>query len=174
MKLKIFSAFGASILLLGFFTLRTAEVQAGSLCKPQEKIVFSCDLKNTKTVSMCEGPASQPPYLEYRFGKPSKVEMAFRATPGKQHHVFHRADIVGANNAVDSIWFKKDGHVYDIAMPARGTPGVQVWRHGEMLANLECKGGWGGAQGKGQTSSRLVIDHGSLDVSEVDKLWETD
>lgn len=160
-----------ALLFLSTLTLHSTKVNAYSLCKSYEKTVFSCTLENSKIASICENSELTQPFLEYRFGKPAKIELTYRASKEDRRRIFHRADVIGANNTVDSIWFKKDGHIYDVSLPARGAPGVQVWKQGEMLANLECNDGWTGTEGKRQTKSAFIIDHGSVDPSQLDMLW---
>jgi hypothetical protein len=59
---------------------------ADTLCKPDEIIYFSCKIKdNLKIVSLCgnafwnptDGQVSKDAWLQYRFGKPGKLELAY-------------------------------------------------------------------------------------------------
>jgi len=140
-----------------------------TLCAPHEKAVFSCELKNSKIVSMCASPGEASSYVEYRFGKPSKIEMTHRASTADQ--AFQRADFIYGNNAIDTIWFRNGEHLYDIAMPARGAPAVEVWKNRKVLAHIECKDGWRNVEGDSDMKSPLIIGHGEVDVSNRDTLW---
>lgn len=140
-----------------------------SLCEPHEKAVFSCELKNSKIVSLCTAPNAGSTYVEYRFGKPSKIEMTYRAN--KPDHAFQRADFTYGNNAVDTIWFRNGEHLYDIAMPARGAPAIEVWKDRKILAHMECRDGWKNVEGDTDLKSPLIIGHGEVDVSNRDALW---
>jgi hypothetical protein len=140
-----------------------------SLCEAHEKPVFSCELKNSKIVSICTAPDGAPSYIEYRFGKPAKIEMTHRVIRPDQ--AFQRADFIYGNNAVDTIWFRNGEHLYDVTMPARGAPAVEVWKNRKILAHIECKDGWKNVEGDTDLKSPLIIDHGEVDVSNRDKLW---
>lgn len=140
-----------------------------SLCESHEKSVFSCELKNSKIVSFCAASGAGPSYVEYRFGKPAKIEMTHRVNHPDQ--AFQRADFIYGNNAVDTIWFRNGEHLYDVAMPARGAPAVEVWKNRKILAHIECKDGWKNVEADTDFKSPLMIDHGEVDVSNRDKLW---
>lgn len=55
---------------------------AHSLCKPSERVVFTCPL-NQKTVSVCASDsfAGDESYVQYRFGSRGKVEAAIPSDP---------------------------------------------------------------------------------------------
>lgn len=62
-------------LLLMFLFTNTAF--AASLCKPEETVFFSCQLMNQKIISVCGSKdlSRNQGYMQYRFGKVSKVEL---------------------------------------------------------------------------------------------------
>lgn len=156
-------------IILTLVSCHQVTANSTTLCESHQKVLFSCELKNSKIVSMCasqEGPSS---HVEYRFGKPSKIEMTHRASTVDQ--AFQRADFIYGNNAIDTIWFRNAEHLYDIAMPARGAPAVEVWKNKKMLAHIECKDGWRNVEGDSDMKSALIIDHGEVDVSNRDTLW---
>lgn len=51
---------------------------ASTHCSTEEQMLFSCQLKNNKTVSLCTSSdfSASNGYLQYRFGKMGKVELA--------------------------------------------------------------------------------------------------
>lgn len=65
-------------LFFGFFFFMTAFAQFDNqLCKPNEEIIFACQLKNLKWVSVCKEKNGN--YIVYRFGKKVKIEMQYPA-----------------------------------------------------------------------------------------------
>lgn len=50
-----------------------------SLCKSDEVTIFSCELKNTKFVSICAARHSTHDYVDYRFGTKAKLEFTYSA-----------------------------------------------------------------------------------------------
>jgi len=162
---------GKHFCILMLLALQAATAQAASLCAADERIIFSCSLKNSKTISVCAAAKDAPPYVEYKFGKPSKIEMTHRVSQGDAMPAFQRADIIYGNNAVDTIWFKNGEHLYDISMPARGSPAVEVWKNSKLLAHLECTNGWRNVEGDNDIKSPLIINHGNVDISDRNTLW---
>lgn len=144
---------------------------AASLCEPQEKVLFSCALKNTKTVAICMADGEKEKYVEYKFGKPKKIELTHRADHQTMNHAFQRADILYGNNAVDTIWFQNGDHLYDVSMPARGAPAVEVWKNEKILAHMKCAAGWKNVEGDIDLPSPFVVNHGNMDVSDRNALW---
>jgi hypothetical protein len=53
-----------------------------SLCSSLETVVFSCEVKNQRIVSVCASQtlSATTGYVQYRFGKPSKIEVAVPKT----------------------------------------------------------------------------------------------
>lgn len=65
---------------LSIFSVTLHAAHAAGLCKAEETTVFSCELKqNHKTVSLCASKSftEQDSFLQYRFGQPNKVELAY-------------------------------------------------------------------------------------------------
>ena len=68
----------AIALLSGIFFIITAFAQFDNqLCKPNEEIIFACQLKNLKWVSVCKEKNGN--YIVYRFGTKAKIEMKYPA-----------------------------------------------------------------------------------------------
>jgi hypothetical protein len=58
--------------------------KTATLCAQDETIVFSCGA-GARTASLCasKGASKNQGTMQYRFGAPGKLELAFPATPGK-------------------------------------------------------------------------------------------
>jgi hypothetical protein len=160
-----------ALLSLGLLAVQPAFAGDGMLCQPQEKVIFSCPLKNSKIVSLCVSANPALSFVEYRFGKPAKPELLYRASGEDKDHLFHRAEVLYGNNSVDNIWFANGKYIYSINMPARGAPGVEVWKNGDIVANMECKDGWRHATGDEDTKSTFIMDHDSVDAGNLKNLW---
>lgn len=153
------------------FGMYLSSANALTLCEPQESVLFSCVLKNAKTVSICVELDEKKSHVEYRFGKPAEIELKYRADDQNKGHAFHRASILYGNNTFDTIWFKNGGHLYDLSMPARGAPAVEVWKDEKILGHIECRGGWKNIDGETDMSSPFIINHGNMDASARDASW---
>jgi len=138
-------------------------------CNSQETVIFTCGFKNNKMVSLCGSPDGAESYIEYRFGSKTAVELAYKVSQASADRSFHRAQVVYASNAEDTIWFKNAQYIYSIFLPARGAPGLEVSRHGDIAAHFECKGGWAGVQGDPTLKSKFIRDHGSSDPSVLEQ-----
>ena len=64
-----------AILLCIFFGITAFAQFDNQLCKPNEEIIFACQLKNLKWVSVCKEKNEQ--YIVYRFGTKSKIELQY-------------------------------------------------------------------------------------------------
>ncbi len=64
-------------------TAALGSVQAKlSLCEPNERVVYSCDVKSSsKVASLCASQTltEQEGYLQYRFGSPGQIELTYPA-----------------------------------------------------------------------------------------------
>lgn len=156
---------------LGLLVLYASAAKTATLCKPRENVFFSCELRHAKTVSICESAGENQRYVEYKFGKPSNIELVHRADNKNADQLFQRADFIFGNNAVDTIWFRNGEYLYDVSMPARGAPAVEVWKKNEQLTRIECNGGWANVEGDADMASPFIVNHGSVDVSQRDALW---
>jgi hypothetical protein len=70
--------FAISALLIGM----ALPSRAATLCNSSEKPVFSCLLKNKKTVSICEGLLDHPRPVTYRFGTAKRLELEYAGREG--------------------------------------------------------------------------------------------
>ena len=71
--------------------LLSSKVHAESLCKPKEVLYYSCKIAGTqKLVSLCGSDLSEPNsfWLQYRFGRPGKLELVYPESRGKTKPLF--------------------------------------------------------------------------------------
>jgi hypothetical protein len=161
--------FSSYVFFLFAFASVSASAKSPGLCAANEKIVFSCELKNSKTVSICSSQDISGGYVEYRFGTKSNVELKYLAD-GKQRKL-HRAEVVYANNSEDTIWFRISQFLYSIFIPTSGAPGLEVSRNNDVIARFECREGWTNATVDREAKSKFIIDHGTGDSSKFEKFW---
>lgn len=109
-------------LLCGLAASSNAHAKDATLCTVGEIRVFSCTLKNAKIVSVCASPDAAPRYVDYQFGSPSKIELAYSASATLPVHRFHRGEVVYANNEEDTLWFTNGAYRYSFHDTTRGVP----------------------------------------------------
>jgi hypothetical protein len=64
----------ALLVILCWTSIGIAQPPQGSLCLPPEKTYYSCHTTNHKIISLC---GALPNTLQYRFGKPGKIELQY-------------------------------------------------------------------------------------------------
>jgi hypothetical protein len=92
-------------------------VVALSLCDKGEKVVFSCAVKRTgKIVSLCSSPklSKTEGYLQYRFGRPGKVELEFPKDRSTSQGAFKYSHYFRAQVDSTEISFTVDGYTYSV------------------------------------------------------------
>ena len=67
-----------SLVLVMVAASQAHAARAQSLCAKDETTYFSCPASNGRSINLC-GKSAQT--LQYRFGKPGRVELAFPARP---------------------------------------------------------------------------------------------
>ena len=142
-------------LLVGslFFSIRSgsAAIQAPSLCKKGETVVFSCALKSsTKTVSLCSSDklTKSEGYLQYRFGLPGKIELEYPKDRSKPDQAFHYNHYFRAQVDLTEISFSIDNYTYTVfdsyngeEKPAISEEGLTVTRpNSEKDVTYACRG----------------------------------
>jgi hypothetical protein len=98
-------------------TLALPTKAAGSFCDVAEETFFSCSIANSdKIVSVCgtRNGSSGESYLQYRFGRPGKIEFEYPANRSGSTKHFWWDSRAHADVADDWLWFKNDGFVYSI------------------------------------------------------------
>jgi hypothetical protein len=113
----------------------TVMPQRGSLCNADEKVIFSCTVKSSKIVSLCSSPdvTKDRGYIQYRFGRPGKIELEFPKEREKSQQAFKYTHYFRAQVDLTEISFTYEGHQYSIfddyngeERPTRTAQGVKV------------------------------------------------
>ena len=97
--------------------VKVEQLQAGSLCEANEKIVFSCALaKPAKIVSLCSSKelTKDRGYLQYRFGVPGNIELEFPKQREQTHSAFKYSHYFRAQFDQTEISFSQNGYEYAI------------------------------------------------------------
>ena len=128
-----------------------------SLCKSDEKIVFSCPVGHEKTVSVCASKSlSNGGYIQYRFGRKDKIDLSVPSTT-KASDVSIDGNSDGNRSGGTFIRFRKGVYSYVVVslfnMPSdpetgcNGEPceqvGVIVEKSGNVISRLSCQGTFG-------------------------------
>ena len=132
--------------------LNVAQLQPGSLCGNEEKIVFSCTTagKTAKVVSLCSSKelTKDSGYLQYRFGLPGKIELEFPEGREQTQKAFSYSHYFRAQFDQTEISFSSRGYEYAIfddyngeQKPARSDQGVRITppNNGKEVT-LNCRG----------------------------------
>ena len=87
-----------------------------SLCAKEEKVVFSCTLKNAKVVSLCSSTklSKTEGYLQYRFGGSGKIELEYPKEREATQKAFKYSHYFRAQVDLTEISFTIDGYVYTV------------------------------------------------------------
>jgi hypothetical protein len=94
-----------------------SQLQAGSLCVREEKIVFSCTVgKSAKIVSLCSSKelTKDKGYLQYRFGLPGKIELEYPKEQKRPQEAFKYSHYFRAQVDSTEISFSLNGYEYSI------------------------------------------------------------
>jgi len=126
------------------------QLQAGSLCEKDEKIVFSCPIrKPAKIVSLCSSKdlTKERGYLQYRFGLPGKIELEFPKQREQTQTAFKYSHYFRAQFDLTEISFSQDGHEYAIfddyngeQKPVRHEQGIKITPPNGKEVSLTCSG----------------------------------
>ncbi|GAB2844873.1 hypothetical protein GCM10027277_11060 [Pseudoduganella ginsengisoli] len=71
---------------------------------------------------------------------------------------FKRTNVLYAGNSSQIIWFQINRYQYILDFPLRGKPVLVVKNSEKTIAEMTCKGGWGGVMGKPEAKSEFIID----------------
>lgn len=132
-----------------------------SLCKGDEKIVFSCPVGHAKMVSVCASKSlANGGYIQYRFGRENHIEISIPMN-GKQYTKFVEGNQSGSTpNSRSFIRFKSGMYSYavydfqyqpvspnsggcDTESGLCGGDGVIVENSGRVISRLNCQGLYG-------------------------------
>lgn len=127
-----------------------AQLQAGSLCEREEKIVFSCKVgKEAKTVSLCSSKelTKDKGYLKYRFGLPGKIELEYPKEQKLAREAFEYSHYFRAQVDSTEIRFTLDGYKYSISddyngeqKPVHNVQALLITRPNGTHLTLKCNG----------------------------------
>lgn len=141
------SVFFVCLLVMALFSDKP---QPGSLCNADEKIIFSCTIKeNAKLVSLCSSRELTPDrgYLQYRFGRPGKIELEFPKSREKTQPAFKYSHYFRAQVDLTEISFTSGNYEYSIfddyngeERPARSVQGIKVTSPNGREVTLTCRG----------------------------------
>jgi len=116
-----------------------------SHCSPSEQVIYSCKLKNSaKIVSLCASKrlSDRAGYLQYRFGRPGRIELEFPTERLDSQKRFEYAHYFRFQYDLTELRFASGDHQYALydyyngeEQPAQSTTGVRV---GEI--SLACDG----------------------------------
>lgn len=122
-------------------------VQAASLCAPDEPVVFACHVGG-KMVSLCR-PAGDRGMLSYRFGAPDKLELSY-PEPGRQASAaFTVKSLPLVGGGETTVAFQRGAYTYTVyskvARADDSSPefedGVIVARRGRVVSRMRCEDG---------------------------------
>jgi hypothetical protein len=130
-------------LIVVFYTFSTnrqpahaAKPQARTLCAADERVIFSCTLRQpVKIVSVCAAKdlTNEKGYLQYRFGLPGKVELEFpkdRTNTQQQFEYSHyfraRVDLTEINFTVNGVSYSVFDDYQGEERPAVSEQGVSI------------------------------------------------
>ena len=125
------------------------QVQAAEfrgLCEKEEQVVFACQLKKQKVVSLCASAKldQRAGYLQYRFGVPGKPpELEYPALRSHPRGQFVRGYYLWASAGMHWIGFDNGGYHYAIGSAGgRGIDQSGVWvvQQDKLLRHLPCSG----------------------------------
>ena len=127
-----------------------AQLQTGSLCARDEKIVFSCTLgKPAKIVSLCSSKelTKDTGHMKYRFGVPGKIELEYPKDEKPAREAFKYTHYFRAQVDYTTISFTLDGHKYMVwddyngeEKPVVNTEGLTITLPSRKDVTLKCRG----------------------------------
>ena len=131
----------AGALLVALPTAEAVAGSTGSLCEPGEAVQFSCPMGRGRFVSVCGQP---PAALQYRFGRPGRIELRYpaNAAQGPQQFLFaqymrYQVDRVALHFTNEET----DYEVFDEHEDGKRSAGVRVSRAGDGRETaLPCRG----------------------------------
>lgn len=129
-------AFGLPALSANHTASQAAKREGKSLCAADERVIFSCLLKQTpKVVSVCASKdlTNEKGYIQYRFGLPGRVELEFpkdRANTQQQFEYSHyfraRVDLTEINFTVNGVSYSVFDDYQGEEKPAVSEQGVAI------------------------------------------------
>jgi len=112
-----------------------AQALGSSLCEQPEESYFSCCARNGKLIELCGGKT-----VEYRFGKPGKIELLYPKAPGDAPMRFaHYARPLTDRVEISFSTGGADYRVFDYSEGKKHTAGVRS-TVGNKEVTIACKG----------------------------------
>lgn len=122
------------------------------LCQPDEQLIFGCEIEH-KLLSVCASAdvSKTSGYVQYRFGKPGKIELTYPATKVAPQGKFFLASAGFSGGGANIIRFNNSGYeylVFDRMRRTNFTPGephdaefhagIVTRRHGKITSTRLC------------------------------------
>jgi hypothetical protein len=148
-------SFVLAILVVGFCLATNvggsnviSQLQPGSLCERDEKIVFSCTItKPSKIVSLCSSKelTKDTGYMRYRFGLPGKIELEYPKEQKLARDAFKYTHYFRYQVDYTTISFTLSGHKYMVWDDYNGeekhnAEGLTVTPPGGKEVTMKCRG----------------------------------
>jgi hypothetical protein len=115
-----------AIPLLAWLCIHPAAAHAGGQCLAKETTYFSCDTARHKAISLC---GATPSALQYRYGKPSQVELVFPDKPSDGINQLRYAHYARFQTDRSEVTFSRGGvdyAVFDYTEQGKRSAGVHV------------------------------------------------
>jgi len=147
--MNFFSRAGLALAVAGAAAPVSAAGKAATLCKPDETIVFSCGA-GARVASICasKGVSKDQGTMQYRFGAPDKLELAYPAAPGKPADSFKGGWMSYSGGGGAYLKFTNGPYQYT-AFSATGkwgpngaprdVAGVAISKGGKEFSNFVCR-----------------------------------
>jgi hypothetical protein len=125
--------------------------KAVTLCKPDERVVFSCGA-GARYASVCASQdiSKSQGTMQYRFGSPNKLELVYPATPGKPAENFKGGSLMFSGGGGAFLRFSNGPYEYTVFSAigkwgANGEPldeeGVAIRKDAKEFSNFVCRNG---------------------------------
>jgi hypothetical protein len=132
-------SFQLSLVLVVAAASQAHAARAQGLCAKDETTYFSCPAGNGRSINLCGKPAQT---LQYRFGKPGRVELAFPARPEEGADAFRYAHYTRFQVDRFELRFDNAGTEYvlfDYTEASRREAGVGATQGGKEFS-VSCRG----------------------------------
>lgn len=155
---------------------KSATASARFLCKADEQVVFGCHSKG-KMISLCASSdvSASKGYLQYRFGKPGNIELAYPAQQEPPKGNFWHSFEPYSGGYSERVRFENSKVQYvvfeDMISTGPSSPdkemhqGVGILMPGKQATSRLCDGS--GSLRDGETTQGFVFDHASMDIGDL-------
>jgi hypothetical protein len=101
----------------GIIFMASVSVQAASLCSPEEKSLFSCQLEDSKkSVSLCQSN-TDPKQIFYKFGTPEQVEITLPNEKSPKAKIFFEQFGPSSSQWMKGVVFTSGKVAYSLVTP---------------------------------------------------------